>query len=166
MHSTGGPVKSGLGTHQLAPDVSVAGQGRVSIRQLPVAARALFAPSQKVPKLTPCAHGEATDHATVGDEHVRTRCAARGRCRPPRRATLHRTMAPLRCTVSVLLVREWLLEQCTVEAMRCQLQHCGNTIAAAGVCRFFSLAAHCFGEVVSFRWQGGREIPLSIAFRW
>ena len=46
------------------------------------------------------------------------------------------------------------------------LQHCGNTIVAAGVCRLFSLAARCFGEAVSFRWRGWLEVPLSVAFRW
>ena len=127
-----GPVKSSLGTHQLAPDVSLAGQGRVSIRQLPVAKLAPCSrQAQKVPKLTPCAHGEATDHASVGDEHVRTHCAARNRCRPPRRATLNLTTAPLRCTVSVLLVREWLLEQCTVAAMR---RHVAATLRQHDCC--------------------------------
>ena len=113
-----GPVKSSLGTHQLVPDVSLAGRGRVSIRQL---ATAKLAPrsrqAQKVPKLRPCAHGEATDHAGVHDELVRTCCAARNRFRPPRRATLHLMMGPLRCTVSVLLLWEWLLQQCPIAVM-------------------------------------------------
>ena len=91
-----GPVKSSLGTHQLAPDVSLVGHGRVSIRQLPVAKLAPYSRhAQKVPKLTPCAHGEVIDHTGVGDEHIKTHCMARNKFKLPRRATLHCTTAPI-----------------------------------------------------------------------
>ena len=97
----------------------------------------------KAPKSRAYTHREATGHASVGGEHVRTRCTARNKCRPPRRATPQLVTGPLLCTVSMLLLEELVLQQCSIAAMPCLVAATwGNAIFVAGVasCSLWRLA--------------------------
>ena len=79
-----GPVKSSLGTHQLAPDVSLAGHGRVSIHQLATAKLAPYVRAK--PKKRQVAQVLAPPQQGWG--RARTAFSAR---RPPQRGRFSAT---------------------------------------------------------------------------